>query len=64
MHPIVYAFAGFFAGGLVATLVKLTALEHAESEAYRKGYEAAEAHQRQRNEARAQKAAATRRAKS
>lgn len=64
MHPILISLAGFVAGGLVASLVKLTALENAESDAYAKGYEAAEAHQRERNEARARKAAQTRRTKS
>jgi hypothetical protein len=61
MYPALYAFAGFFAGGLVVTLVKLTALENAEADAYRKGYETAQADQRERNTHRARKAAATRR---
>lgn len=64
MHPVLISLIGFTVGALVASLAKLTALEDAESDAYRKGYEAAEAHQRERNEARARKAAQTRRTKS
>jgi hypothetical protein len=64
MHPVLISLIGFTAGALVTALVKLTALENAESEAYRKGYEAAQADQRERNETRARKAVQTRRAKS
>ena len=64
MHPVLISLIGFAAGALVASLVKLTALENAESDAYAKGYEASEFHQRERNEARARKAAQTRRTKS
>lgn len=64
IHPVLISLIGFAAGALVASLVKLTVLENAESEAYRKGYEAAQADQRERNEVRARKAAQTRRGKS
>ena len=64
MHPVLISLICFTAGAFVASFVKLTALENAESDAYRKGYETAEAHQRERNEARARKAAQTRRTKS
>ena len=64
MHPVLISLICFTAGAFVASFVKLTALENAESDAYAKGYEAAESDQRERNEARARKAAQTRRTKS
>lgn len=58
------ALAGCATGVLLTFLVKMYVDEDHDTDAYRQGYEAAQAEQRQRNEARARKAAETRRAKS
>lgn len=58
------ALVGFAIGVLLTFLVKMYIAEDHDTDAYRQGYEAAQAEQRQRNEARARKAAQTRRAKS
>lgn len=58
------ALAGCATGILVTVLVRFYTDDDRETHAYRQGYEAAQAEQRQRNEARARKAALTRRAKS
>lgn len=58
------ALVGFAIGVLLTFLVKIYIAEDHDTDAYRQGYEAAQAEQRQRNEARARKAAETRRGKS
>lgn len=58
------ALLGCATGILVTTLVRLYTDDDQETDAYRQGYKAAQAEQRQRNEVRARKAAQTRRAKS
>lgn len=57
------AVVGFAVGVLVTMLVKIYVADDQETEAYREGYETAVREQRERHEARARKAAQTRRAK-